>query len=326
LLKQIARFTPKTSGNDATKNCVSDHRIQSNLKADQAGSATMTFSIITPSFRASRWLKLCIASVADQQGVELEHIVQDSCSDDGTGEWLPKDARVKAFIEKDQGMYDAVNRGFKRAKGDILAYLNCDEQYLPGALKKVHEFFAEHPGIDVVVADTVVTDPKGGYLCSRYALRPYGHALWVTFPVLTCALFVRRKVVDPLGICFDTQWKDLGDLFWAMEFVKRGLKIAVLPEFTSVFADTGENMNLKPNAIREKQVKWEMAPAWVKRFRYPILIHNRLRILSRAGLFPKPFDYSIYTLNDPNRRTFQHVAHPTSFWRGRLKYAFGKIP
>ena len=95
----------------------------------------MKFSIVTPSFRNSQWLKLCIASVADQQGVELEHIVQDSCSDDGTQDWLPRDRRVSAFIEKDGGMYDAVNRGYCRAQGDILAYLNCDEQYLPGALK-----------------------------------------------------------------------------------------------------------------------------------------------------------------------------------------------
>src|SRR5437773_1639872 len=76
---------------------------------------SLRFSIVTPSFRSSRWLPLCIASVADQEGVELEHIVQDSCSDDGTQEWLPRDARVKAFIEKDSGMYDAVNRGFRRS-------------------------------------------------------------------------------------------------------------------------------------------------------------------------------------------------------------------
>jgi hypothetical protein len=90
----------------------------------------MKISVITPSFRNSDWLKLCIASVADQ-GVDLEHIVQDSCSDDATQEWLPNDSRVKAFIEKDGGMYDAINRGLRRASGDILAYLNCDEQYVP---------------------------------------------------------------------------------------------------------------------------------------------------------------------------------------------------
>src|SRR5579871_6498617 len=60
---------------------------------------SVRFSIITPSFRNSTWLKLCIASVADQ-GVELEHIIQDAGSDDGTLDWLPHDPRVKAFVEK----------------------------------------------------------------------------------------------------------------------------------------------------------------------------------------------------------------------------------
>src|SRR5262245_29300293 len=99
----------------------------------------MEFSIITPSFRNSDWLKLCIASVADQD-VEHEHIVQDSCSDDDTPKWLPHDTRVRAYIEKDRGMYDAVNRGLARASGEILAYINCDEQYLLGALKLVWKF------------------------------------------------------------------------------------------------------------------------------------------------------------------------------------------
>src|SRR5262249_10318369 len=112
----------------------------------------MQFSIVTPSYRNSQWLKLCIASVADQEGVEVEHIVQDACSDDGTQDWLLHDRRVRAFVEKDHGMYDAVNRGFRRARGDILAYLNCDEQYLPGALRNVLAFFKRAPNVEVVLA------------------------------------------------------------------------------------------------------------------------------------------------------------------------------
>jgi glycosyltransferase involved in cell wall biosynthesis len=57
----------------------------------------MRFSIITPSFRNSEWLKLCIASVADQQGVDVEHIVQDAGSDDGTQDWLTSDPRGRAL-------------------------------------------------------------------------------------------------------------------------------------------------------------------------------------------------------------------------------------
>src|SRR5258706_14763161 len=96
-------------------------------------------SIVTPSYRNSNWLKLCIASVADQGG-DVEHIVQDAGSDDGTLDWLLHDKRVTPVVEKDQGMYDAINRGLKRSRGEILAYLNCDEQYLPGALQAVRDF------------------------------------------------------------------------------------------------------------------------------------------------------------------------------------------
>ena len=105
----------------------------------------MKLSIVTPSFRHSDWLRLCVASVADQAGVEVEHIVQDAQSDDGTQEWLAQDRRVRAYFEKDQGMYDAINRGWRRATGEILAYLNCDEQYLPGGLRAVEEFFRQQP-------------------------------------------------------------------------------------------------------------------------------------------------------------------------------------
>lgn len=70
----------------------------------QGKYARVKFSIITPSFRNSSWLKLCIASVAGQQGVELEQTIQDSCFDVGTQDWLPQDSHVKAFIEKRNGM------------------------------------------------------------------------------------------------------------------------------------------------------------------------------------------------------------------------------
>src|SRR5438105_12902146 len=124
---------------------------------------SQTFSIITPSFRSSSWLKLCIASVADQQA-EAEHIVQDAGSDDGTLDWLRQDRRVTVFVEKDQGMYDAINRGMRLASGDILAYLNCDEQYLPGALRRAAAFFEQHPGIDVLFGKNIIVDPYRPYL------------------------------------------------------------------------------------------------------------------------------------------------------------------
>jgi glycosyltransferase involved in cell wall biosynthesis len=278
----------------------------------------MNFSIITPSFRQSAWLKLCVASIADQPGVTFEHIIQDSCSEDDTKNWLPHDLRVKAFIEKDSGMYDAVNRGFRRAQGDVLAYLNCDEQYLPSALKAVHNFFQANPNVEVAFADSIVTDSEGNYICHRPSIVPTKSAMWVRLPVLTAGIFLRRSVIQERGILFDTQWRDLGDFWWIREFVLRGVRMAVLPELTSIFTDTGDNMNLKPNARRENKEKWHRAPGWVKLVKYFLAAQTRARLILRAASHRQPFDYSIYTLKSPSQRVVFHAARPTTFWKGRL--------
>lgn len=278
----------------------------------------MKFSIITPSFRNSAWLKLCIASVADQQGVEFEHIVQDSCSDDGTGDWLPQDARVKAFIEKDAGMYDAVNRGYRRATGDILAYLNCDEQYLPGALKTVEKFFQENPKIEVLLAGTIVTDGDGKYICHRHSMKPNPNHAWFRFPILTSAIFIRRQVVHGRGLFFDTKWRDLGDFHWVLTLMKNKVPMAVSNEFTSVFADTGDNMNLKPNALREKQETAQMVPAWVRLFRPLWVLSHRLRRVMHGHFGLKPTSYALYTKASPDRRVTVAVPKPTAIWWNRM--------
>jgi glycosyltransferase involved in cell wall biosynthesis len=276
------------------------------------------FSIITPSFRSSRWLKLCIASVADQQGVTCEHLVQDSCSDDGTGDWLPHDRRVQAFIEKDAGMYDAVNRGYRRATGDILAYLNCDEQYLPGGLAAVQAFFERHPQIEVALMGSIVTDAEGNYVCHRHALVPHPAHIWYRFSALTSSIFVRRKVIHERGLYFDTRWRDLGDFHWMRTLMAHRVPMAACNEFTSTFADTGENMNLKPNAIREKAEMAAMRPAWVRLLKPFWIAQHRARRLAAGHFNVKPGRYAIYTFASPEQRATFEVPRPTGIWRSRL--------
>jgi glycosyltransferase involved in cell wall biosynthesis len=280
----------------------------------------MRFSIITPSFRGSKWLKLCIASVADQQGVQVEHIVQDAGSDDGTLDWLPHDGRVKTYIEKDAGMYDAVNRGLRKSSGEILAYLNCDEQYLPGALLAVREFFEAHPDVDVAFAHTIVVDARGEFICYRKAVLPHKHHVMVChLPTFTCATFFRRRVLDQHDLWFDSRWRDLGDADWVVRLLEQRVPMAALPRYTSVFTDTGENMNLKPNAVREKERMFRAAPRWSQRLALGLQGLHWLRRLAHGNYCQRPFRYAIYTLDQPNRRSESAVAHPTFVWRERLR-------
>ena len=279
----------------------------------------LKFSIVTPSFRNSAWLKLCIASVADQRpDVELEHIVQDSCSDDGTQDWLPQDPRVRAVIEKDQGMYDAVNRGYRRATGDILAYLNCDEQYLPGALAAVEKFFLANPGIEVLLAGSIVTDGDGNYLCHRHSMVPDPRQIWFRFPVLTSGIFIRRQVIAQRGIFFDPKWRDLGDFHWVLALIHHQVPIAVSNEFTSAFADTGENMNLKPNAVREMAETQAMIPAWMRPLKLLWILGHRVRRIIHGHFNLRATRYAIYTKASPDRRVTFEVPRPTAIWWNRL--------
>lgn len=271
----------------------------------------MLCSIITPSFNSGSWLKLCIASVADQ-GVAHEHLVQDAGSKDGTLQWLAADKRVRAFVEQDQGMYDAVNRGLRRAAGEVLAYLNCDEQYLPGALKRAADYFAGHPGVDVVFGDVIMTDSQGRYLYHRKMQVPLKYHTWTChLSTLTCAMFFRRRVVFDYGFLFDPQWRDTGDGEWMVRLLRRGLKMAALGQFTSVFTQTGANMSAGANARNENRRLRQSAPAWAQALRPGWILHHRLRRWLGGMYRQGPFAFELYTADSPDRRQTRRVEQPT---------------
>ena len=235
------------------------------------------FSIITPSYQASAWLKLCIASVADQ-GVDHEHIIQDSCWDDGTQNWLPQDPRVKAFVEKDRGMYDAINRGIRRSTGEIIAYLNADEQYLPGALKLVRQYFERHPQVDMVFGDVVMVNENGDYLSHRKMQVPLLYHTWTChLSTLSCGMFFRRRLVEKDEMLFNADWRVSGDGEWMVRMLQRGTRMGTLGEFASVFTVTGQNLGGSASAAEETRRLAQNAPPAVLRLRRLIILHHRLR-------------------------------------------------
>jgi glycosyltransferase involved in cell wall biosynthesis len=92
------------------------------------------FSIITPSLNYGRFLGECLASVADQEGVTLEHLVYDAGSTDMSREVASDFPNIVWIEETDSGMSEAINKGFERAQGDWVMWLNADDRLLPGVL------------------------------------------------------------------------------------------------------------------------------------------------------------------------------------------------
>ena len=273
-------------------------------------------SVVTPSFNMLSYLERCVASVADQEGVQAEHLVMDGGSRDGTVEWLKRQPSLVSEVRDDSGMYDAVNRGFRRSRGQIVAHLNCDEQYLPGALMKVLDFFQRHPRIEVLFADAIVVNDKGEYLCHREALLPLKYHTWVgeNLAILTCATFFRRSVLDRDQLFFDATVRDVGDARWIMDLIDRNVSMALLKQVTSVFTETGANMNLLPNARKEIQELASSAPAWVRKGRPLFLVQHRVRRLLAGHYRPKALTYSLFTERSPHERVTMQVSNPTFRW------------
>jgi hypothetical protein len=138
--------------------------------------------------------------------------------------------------------------------------------------------------------------------------------MWVYNPVLSSSIFIHRRVLDQHGLFFETRWRALGDMMWTIAMERRGLNMKVLRRFTSSFTDTGDNLCLTPSSLRETETVKGMAPAWVRRCTWQLHQLHRLRSLFHGIYWQKPFTYSIYTLDHPDRRVDFPVARPTAIW------------
>ena len=112
-------------------------------------------SIITPSFNQGQYIEETILSVLGQGYPNLEYIIIDGGSTDSTKDVIAKyQDRITYWVsEKDNGQSDAINKGLKRATGEIVAWLNSDDTYLPGALHEVAKQFVDHPSAGIVVGN-----------------------------------------------------------------------------------------------------------------------------------------------------------------------------
>lgn len=123
----------------------------------------MKFSVVTISFNQARFLKACMDSILGQEGVELEYIICDPGSTDGSRKLIESydDPRIIRVFEKDAGPADGLNKGFERATGDIFYYLNSDDVVRPGAFAKVARFFEANPDVDVALGHAHTIDAEG---------------------------------------------------------------------------------------------------------------------------------------------------------------------
>jgi glycosyltransferase involved in cell wall biosynthesis len=224
--------------------------------------------------------------------------------------------------EPDAGMYDAVNRGWSRFAGeaDIVAYLNCDEQFLEDALERVAQRFAEDASCDVLFGAALVVDVEGRLVCLRRPVAPLRrHILTNYLPVFTCATFLRSGVLRGDGLYFDTAWKDLGDVDWILRMMDAGVRMGYERAPLAAFFETGLNRNLGEQAVEEKRamrrraspIARALAPVWT--------VEHRLRRLLAGDYRRQSVAYRCFMTEDGSmgRRDFAVDKAPTR-WTTRL--------
>ncbi len=120
-------------------------------------------TIVTPSFNQAPYLEATIQSVLIQDYPEIEYFIMDGGSTDGSLEIIKKYAdKLAGWVsEPDKGQTDAINKGFTRATGDVLAWLNSDDTYEPGAVTQAVELLAQHPQISMIYGDCNYIDEAG---------------------------------------------------------------------------------------------------------------------------------------------------------------------
>jgi len=158
-------------------------------------------SIVTPSFNAAEFIEETIRSVLGQDYPRIEYLVMDGGSTDGTVEILERyRGRLQFVSEKDGGTADAVNRGFRKAKGEILAWIGADDLYLPGAVSTAVAALLDDPGAVVVYGGGYWIDEHGRTLGRYPTVAPYDPAMFRRdCPICQPASFMRRKAVEAVG-------------------------------------------------------------------------------------------------------------------------------
>jgi glycosyltransferase involved in cell wall biosynthesis len=194
-------------------------------------------TIITPSFNRLWSISSCLDSIRAQCNVDYEHIIMDGGSTDGTLEYLyaesVKDSRLRVISEPDSGMYDAVNKGMKLALGDIVAYLNTDDFYLPGALAEAVDAFEKNPNLSMIYGHWMSWHPEQEFL-EIQPVQKYRIADFAIYAVLPQpSVFFRRSILEELG-GFELSFKLLADNDFFSRVAVSGLSFKRLDAFLSV--------------------------------------------------------------------------------------------
>ncbi|RYC70628.1 MULTISPECIES: glycosyltransferase family 2 protein [Spirosoma] len=166
------------------------------------GKAYPKLTVVTPSFNQVEYLERTILSVLNQHYPNLEYFIIDGGSTDGSVELIKQyEPYLAGWVsEKDRGQTDAINKGFRRATGDYVAFQNSDDVFAPGAFERVAEAWRKSPQTDVFFGDMYITD-LNDVILEELRVPPFRIEcqIYEGMQVFNQSLFIRRSLMNQAG-------------------------------------------------------------------------------------------------------------------------------
>lgn len=205
----------------------------------------MKISIVTISYNQASFLEEAIRSVTGQDGAEVEYIVVDPGSTDGSRAIIDRyrDSIAATVYERDDGPADGLNKGFALATGDVLGFINADDALLPGALGRVADYFSENPDVDAVCGCGWIIDGDGRQMRrivpTRFSQRLFAYGAVTLFQQ---GVFFRRSAFQGTR-GFNPENRTCWDAELFLDMAANGCRFGLLFEDVAAFRIHGESIS-----------------------------------------------------------------------------------
>lgn len=238
-------------------------------------------SVITPSYNQAAYIEQAILSVLSQGYFDLEYIVIDGGSTDGSVEIIKKyQDRLSYWVsEPDGGQADGINKGWRMATGDVIAYLNSDDLLEAGALGRISEIYMQHPGARLIYGDCRVINKNGEFIGAKTPENYTRETLLMCKSLPQPSVFISRQVLDEVGILdvslrYALDWAFFLKVFWSYP----PDKFVYVPHTLSMSREYGDTKSRKGLALKSGERR-RVIDAY---FRAGILPSGRRDLLSKA--------------------------------------------